>query len=143
MSKKKEVKRGPLAEVGKRIKIARKARGIQQKVAAEALGVSPSHLSEIEAGKSNPSTDFHLRLSDLYNISVEYIFHGRGKMFYDEEKPKEEEFDLSADVDSLEKLMWLAKNSHYFKMGMLLQATKFLHTDMEHIKISFDSNKSK
>jgi len=133
-----------LAAVGKRIKIARKARGIQQKVAAETLGVSASHLSEIEAGRSNPSTEFHLKLSKHFNISLEFIFHNRGKMYYDDAiKPEEEEYDFKGELDSVEKLIWLLKNSHYFKVGMLLYAARFLKTDEEHIKISLEKKKSK
>ena len=137
------MKRDALIEVGKRIKLARKELRVQQKDVAEALGVSPSHLSEIEAGKSNPSTDFHLKLSELYNISVEYIFHGRGKMFYDDDlKLTEEEFDFKSDVDTLDKLIWLLRNSAYFKVAMLTHASKFAHLEEDVIKSSIKKNKA-
>ena len=131
------MKREELADVGKRIKIARKAIHVQQKDMADALDVSPSHLSEIEAGKSNPSTDFHLKLSELYNFSVEYIFHGRGKMFYEDDgKITETAFDFKTDVDTLDKMIWLLRNSPYFKNMMLGYASKFIHQEEDVIKSS-------
>ncbi len=134
--------RDELSNVGKRVKIARKTLKVQQKEVAEALGISPSHLSEIESGKANPSTDFHLKLSKLYNISVEYIFHGRGNMFYEENGIiNETAFDFKSDVDSIEKLLWLLKNSPYFKNMMLGHASKFTLQEEEVIKSSIAKNK--
>jgi len=129
--------REALGNVGKRVKIARKALRVQQKELAEKLGISSSHLSEIESGKSNPSTDFHLKLSELYNISVEYIFHGRGKMFYEDDgKISETAFDFKTDVDTLDKMIWLLRNSPYFKNMMLGYASKFIHQEEDVIKSS-------
>lgn len=129
--------REELANVGKRVKIARKAMRAQQKEVAEALGVSPSHLSEIESGKANPSTDFHLKLSEKYNISVEYIFHGRGNIFYEDDgKITETAFDFKTDVDTIDKMIWLLRNSPYFKNMMLGHASKFIHQEEDVIKSS-------
>ena len=135
------MKREKLAEVGKRVKTARKALKVPQKEMADALGVSPSHLSEIESGKANPSTDFHLKLSDSYNVSVEYIYHGRGKIFYEEDgKITDEPFDFKSDVDSTEKLNWLLKNSGYFKHLVLGYASKLIIEDESVIKQSIKKN---
>lgn len=133
-----------LIDIGKRIRTARTTLNLQQKDVAEALGVSASHFSEVESGKANASSEFHFKLSSLYNISVEYIFHGRGKMFYDADlKLTEEEYDFTTDVDTLDKLIWLLKNSPYFKVAMLFQATKFTHMEEDLIKSSIEKHKNK
>ncbi len=133
-----------LPNVGTRIKQARTSLHVQQKDAAAALGVSPSHISEVESGKSNPSAFFVYKLSLVYNISVEYIFHGRGKMIYEpDSKFSEEVYDFTSDVDTLEKLFWLAKNSPYFKVEMFRHATKFTITEEDVIKSSIKRSRTK
>lgn len=126
-----------LITVGERIKEIRKELRMQQKELAASLGVSSSHLSEVESGKASASTDFYTKLSSLHNVSVEYVFHGRGKMFYEAEfKITDENIDVSTSVDTLEKLVWLTKHSPYFKSAILFQATKLVLTDGELIKRS-------
>lgn len=136
------MKREKLADVGKRVKAARKALRVPQKEMADALGVSPSHLSEIEGGKANPSTEFHLKLSEKYNISVEYIYHGKGNIFYEDDgKITDEPFDFESDVDSIEKLNWLLKNSGYFKHLILGYASKLIIQEEKTIKESIKKTK--
>ncbi len=135
--------REKLSKIGQRVKTARKALRVPQKEMADKLGVSPSHLSEIESGKANPSTEFHLKLSDLYNISVEYIYHGRGNIFYEDDgKITDEPFDFKSDVDSTEKLNWLVKNSAYFKHLVLGYASKLIIQEESTIKESIKKNKN-
>lgn len=134
--------RSKFEEVGKRIKTARKALHLQQKDLADALGISASHLSEIESGKANGSTELHLRLSDLYNISTEYIFHGRGEMFYDDDgKLTEEPFDFKSDVDNLPDLLWLLKYSGYVRVAVMTFVSKLLLNEEEEIKRSIKKTK--
>ncbi len=137
------MKREELVNVGKRIKEARKALNVQQKVMAHALDVSPSHLSEIESGRSNPTTDFHLRLSELYNISVEFLFHGRGEIFYDEEgRVSDDPFDFNNDVDNLPDLIWLLKNSGFIRVSVFTHVTKLIIDEETVIKKSLNKSKS-
>lgn len=132
-----------LITVGERIKLARKELHLQQKDVAEAIGVSASHLSEVESGKANPNAEFLKKLSEKYNISVEYIIHGRGEIFYsDGSNITDQPFDFKSDVDTLEKLIWLLRNSPYFKLTMLTQAMKFVHQEEDLIKSSIKKNKA-
>lgn len=109
---------------------------------AEILDISPSHLSEIESGKANPNADFIMKLSKSYNISAEYLIHGRGDMFYDVHvKMTPEVFDFNGSVDTVEKLNWLVKNSPFFKVSILRLASVLLLEDEQLIKKSLDKNK--
>lgn len=137
------MKKQSLPGVGQRVKEARRTLQLQQQEMAEAMGVSSGHLSEIESGKASPNTDFHIKLSNLYNISVEYIIHGRGDMFYDHGKTKEKPFDFKSDVDTLEKLHWLLENSGYFRTSIMTYASKIIIEEEKVIKQSIKKSKSK
>ncbi len=131
-----------LAAVGKRIKKARKSLKLQQQEMAAAMGISPSHLSEIESGKANPGTDIHIKLANLYNISVEYIIRGQGQMLYDtDSKITDEPFDLKSDVDTLDKLNSLLKHSGYFRNAIFAYASKFIIQEESLIEKSIEKNR--
>lgn len=137
------MKEAAIIEIGERIKNARKTLQLQQKEMADALGVSASHLSEIESGKANPNADVILKISETYDISVEFIIRGRGKMFYDADgRIKHESFDFNTAVDTLDKLIWLAKNSPYFKVSILRLASVLVLEEEILIKKSLEKNKS-
>ncbi len=132
-----------IEEIGNRLKQARKSLHIQQKDAALKLDVSAGHLSEIEAGKANASLDLLLRLAELYNISSEYIFSGRGEMFYDAAgKGREEPFDFTSDVDNMDDLLWLLKNSGYVKVSVMGYVSKLIIDEETVIKTSLRKKKS-
>jgi len=44
-----------LASIGDNIRMARKQKGITQKVLGEMIGISNTYLSDIEIGRTNPS----------------------------------------------------------------------------------------
>lgn len=132
------------SDAGKRIKTARKSLKIQQKEMADALGVSPSHLSEIETGKARGSADLLLKISEMYNVSTEYIFHGRGEMFYTAcGKVREKPFDFNSDVDNMEDLLWLLENSTYVRLSVMTFVSRLLLVEEAEIKKSLKRTKSK
>lgn len=57
----------------KRLAAARKKRGISQKQAAAALGVSQALLSHYEKGIRECGLDFVVKVSDYYNVSCDYL----------------------------------------------------------------------
>ena len=136
------MKKQSLSDVGQRVKEARKSLHLQQQQMAEAIGISSGHLSEIESGKANPNADFLIKLSNLYNVAVEYIIHGRGEMFYDDGKTKEKAFDFKSDVDTIEKLKWLLENSGFFRTSIMTYASKIIIEEEEVIKQSIKKSKS-
>ncbi len=115
-----------LAAIGQRIKAIRGILRLSQREMAVALNTSASYLSEIEGGKANPGPGFFLDLSAVYDVSIEYVFHGNGEMFYDPKTrlPRTEFKDIG-EIDSLEKLFWLMNCSAMFKNTMLGYAAKF------------------
>ena len=130
------MKKQSLSGVGQRVKETRKILHLQQQQMAEAIGISSGHLSEIESGKANPNADFLIKLSNLYNVSVEYIIHGRGEMFYDDGKTKEKSFDFNENLDTIDKLIWLMENSPFFKNTVMGYASKLILNEEDIVKAS-------
>ncbi|MCX6578600.1 MAG: helix-turn-helix transcriptional regulator [Candidatus Aminicenantes bacterium] len=112
--------------IGQRIKAVRVGLRLSQREMAAGLNTSASYLSEIESGKANPGPGFFLDLSDVYNVSIEYAFHGEGEMFYDPKTrlPRAEFKDID-DIDSMEKLFWLMNHSSMVKNSLLGYAARF------------------
>jgi transcriptional regulator with XRE-family HTH domain len=63
-------------EIGKTIKDLRKSKGITATFVAQTIGVTSSVLSEIERGKSNPTIDKVVALSDFFGVTTDYLLKG-------------------------------------------------------------------
>lgn len=67
--------------IGMKIRERRKMQGITQEFIANQLDVNPSHISNIECGRANPSLTALVKIANVlqcsidYFISQEYTFH--------------------------------------------------------------------
>lgn len=61
-------------DFGRNFLKARNARGMDQKVAAAKLDVSPGYLSRVENGKKKPSLDLILNAAELYGVKPGFFF---------------------------------------------------------------------
>jgi len=114
---------------------------LSQRELAESFHMSCSYLSEIENGKGNPGPEFFLKLSDDYNVRIEYLFHGIGEMFYGTQRTIDsEEFDFSENVDTIGKVVWLMEHSPFFKNTILGFASKFLLDNERILKRSIEKH---
>ena len=59
--------------IGLKIKERRKAVGITQEYIANALEVNPSHISNIENGRANPSLTALVKIANILECSVDYF----------------------------------------------------------------------
>jgi len=66
-----------LVAVGSRIKNLRG--NILQEELATYLGISQGHLSKVERGKTAPSFEMLISLSDRFHKSIDWILRGKGK----------------------------------------------------------------
>ena len=110
----KAVKTKDIAAIGNRVKQVRKYLQIQQKDMAQKLGITNAHLSDIEKGKASPSIELLMKITNLYDMSLEYLFFGRGNMLYSDENSAAEKFTFDASVTSTKKLIWMLNKSDYF-----------------------------
>lgn len=60
-------------EIGSKLKMARKTKGLTQERAAEALGVSRQTISNWENNKTYPDILSVIRMSDLYSVSLDHL----------------------------------------------------------------------
>lgn len=67
-------------DIGSKIRKSRTESGFTQEQAAEALGISRQTISNWENEKSYPDIISVLKMSDLYNVSLDYLLKGEQTM---------------------------------------------------------------
>lgn len=60
-------------EVGNRIREARKNKKLSQAELSELLNISPSHMSDIENGKTNIGLDIFMNLTEILTVSADWL----------------------------------------------------------------------
>jgi transcriptional regulator with XRE-family HTH domain len=63
--------------LGQRIRKRREALNITQQELAQALGVTPQHISVIEQSKRVPSLTFLAKLAEKLGVSIDYLASGK------------------------------------------------------------------
>lgn len=76
--------------IGQKIKARRVSLGFTQEYVADILNVNPSHISNIEGGRSHPSLTVLISLANVFQCSVDY-FIGSEYTFYTEENKELDE----------------------------------------------------
>ncbi|MCC5912209.1 MAG: helix-turn-helix transcriptional regulator [Clostridiaceae bacterium] len=109
--------------VGNRLKSLRKHLGLTQTKFGKKVGISHSHVSNMESGKDFPS-DTLLKLICLeYAINPEWLINGEGDMFeyiYDE---NDRVISEAMSVEGLEKIRALLNTSSDVKYAYLSYST--------------------
>ena len=131
-----------LAEIGERLKKKRKELNIRQRDMAETLGIAPTYLSELENGKGNPGPDIFVKLASIYKIDLHYLFLGKENIPVKMEKnPAITNVNISEELDSVDKLVWLMEQSPYIRNSILALAAKFIFEDSKFIQSILDKKK--
>ena len=60
-------------EVGKKIREARRQKGLTQQMLAEAIGIGEVYISQIERGMKMPSLSLFVRIITALDISADYV----------------------------------------------------------------------
>ena len=58
---------------GQKVLILRKNKGLSQRDLSEKLNIAFSSVAKYENGKVFPSTDILIKLSDFFNVSIDYL----------------------------------------------------------------------
>lgn len=61
--------------IGQKIRERRQSLGITQEFVANRLDVNPSHISNIECGRANPSLTALVKIANVLQCSVDYFIH--------------------------------------------------------------------
>lgn len=64
------------AAMGERIKEERRSKGISQVTFAKKLGITQTHLSNLETGKSGLTLTSLIMLANEFDVSVDYLLFG-------------------------------------------------------------------
>lgn len=78
----------------------------------------------MENGKVNPGATFFLALESVYNIGVDYLFHGESSG--EKSKTAEGIGGIDFEIDSVEDLVNLMNRSKFVRNAVLSFATKFV-----------------
>lgn len=74
--------------IGLKIKERRQMQDITQEYIANLLDVNPSHISNIECGRANPSLTVLVKIANILQCSVDYFISGEYTYKIDKEKEK-------------------------------------------------------
>lgn len=74
--------------IGLKIKERRQSQGITQEMVANHLDVNPSHISNIECGRANPSLTALIKIANLLHCSVDYFISREYTFTAEKEKEK-------------------------------------------------------
>ena len=140
----KTMKQEHLKELGKRIKTVREELRMKQKEFAAELGISASLVSQMESGQKNPVYNFLYKLMNHYHVSLDWLFSGKGDMFY--RRKLEEEGDEDKYIDeivSMDDLVWYLEHSNIFNLNVMGYAARFFFENEEHIKKELERKRQK
>jgi transcriptional regulator with XRE-family HTH domain len=99
--------------IGLKIRERRQAVGITQEAIANKLDVNPSHISNIECGRANPSLTALVKIANILQCSVDYFINGE----YTYKINKDEEKNL--DIQIMEKLRYCDNNKKIKVLKMI------------------------
>lgn len=100
-------------EIGQKVKERRLLLGITQETVANELSVNPSHVSNIECGRANPSLTALVKIANILQCSVDYFIGG--EYTFDIDKDKEKTLDDSI----MEKLRYFDTDKKMKVLKML------------------------
>ena len=68
-------------QIGKRLKAIRELKGLSQTELGESLGIQYQHVSKYERGGSVPTWENLIKMIELYEVNINWLLTGRGKVF--------------------------------------------------------------
>lgn len=93
--------------IGQKIKERRQDLGITQELVANLLDVNPSHISNIECGRANPSLTSLVMIANILECSVDYFISGEYTFSCKNKKNK------NLDDEIMDKLKYCDSETKY------------------------------
>jgi len=108
-------------QIGKRFRLIREKIGITQSDLGEKLGIQFQHVSKYERGETVPTWENLIKLNELYEVNINWLLTGKGKMFlspitYSTQEREASEFVKDLDADSqIDEIVEELRNDHDLK----------------------------
>jgi len=80
---------------GVRMKLLKSELGLNQKEFAKAIEISPSKLSQYETGKYLMKIDVAIKINNIFNVSLDWLFLGKGEIFIE----NNEDINITGDIN--------------------------------------------
>jgi transcriptional regulator with XRE-family HTH domain len=132
-----------LQEFGKRVRSIREKMRLKQYEFAAGLGFSEGYICQIEKGNANPTYEFFYKLACKYNASMDFLFYGKGELFFKRKMAAEENETMRESIDTTDDLIWFLDHSEIFRMKIMMEAKSYLYDNEEHIKKDIDHERKK
>ncbi|MGD2093007.1 MAG: helix-turn-helix domain-containing protein [Candidatus Aminicenantes bacterium] len=137
------VSKGELQEFGKRVRSIREHMRLKQNEFAAGLDLSEGYICQIEKGKANPTYEFFYKLASKYNASMDYLFYGKGELFFKRKLAVEESEGMRDSIDSTDDLLWFMEHSELFRMKIMVEAKRYLYESEENIRRDIQHERKK
>jgi transcriptional regulator with XRE-family HTH domain len=137
------VSKEELQEFGNRVRAVREHMRLRQNEFAAGLDFSEGYICQIEKGKANPTYEFFYKLALKYNISMDYLFYGKGELFFKRKLAVEENEGMRDSIDTNDDLLWFLEHSELFRMKIMVEAKRFLYDSEENIRRDIQHERKK
>jgi transcriptional regulator with XRE-family HTH domain len=134
-----------LEAFGRRGRSIREDLRLKQNEFSAGLDLSEGYICQIEKGKGNPTYEFFYKLVAKYNVSLDYLFYGKGDLLVTRKKAVEANEEMLESIDNIDELLWFLEHSELFKMRIIAEAKNFLYGHRKNIEedIKHERNKRK
>ena len=126
---------------GCRVQQLRDFLDLKQNKFAKMLKMSPSYLSEIEAGKRKPGHQFLQRIIKAFSVNVNWLITGDGNMFTKPENEFKHEYNFGKHHEEFSKVLSLCELSPLFLLSLLTYAHSYYWQFENTIKKDIKRNK--
>jgi transcriptional regulator with XRE-family HTH domain len=137
------VSKQELQEFGKRVRAVREHMRLKQNEFAAGLDFSEGYICQIEKGNANPTYEFFYKLALKYNASMDYLFYGKGELFFKRKIAVEESENILDSIDTTDNLIWFLDHSELFRMKIMVEAKRFLYESEENIRRDIQHERKK
>jgi transcriptional regulator with XRE-family HTH domain len=137
------VSKEELLEFGRRVRSIRENMRLKQNEFAAGLNFSEGYICQIEKGNANPTYEFFYKLALKYNVSMDYLFYGKGELFFKRKLAFEEDEGMRDSIDSNDDLLWFLEHSELFRMKIMVEAKRFLYDSEENIRRDIQHERKK
>ena len=103
--------------IGRKIRTRRKELGVTQEYIANCLDINPSHISNIECGRTNPSLTALINIANVLQCSVDYFINGE----YTFENRKNNSVELDNEITKTLQYSDKKKKEKILKMIHLIE----------------------